>query len=782
MAIGEAFGAPGMEPRWTSSSKEGIGTAYHTASRIWFTLSHGVVNEIYFPCIDQPNTRDVQLLISDGETFVHEERKDLQTEMRYPEKNVLAYEIENKDKEGRYTICKTVICDPHLPVLAINHQLKVHDENLRGKLKVYLLIAPHLRGQGWGNHAHVIDRHGSHILHAEREKLHLVCGAQPAFGTASAGFVGASDGFQDLIKHHKMEWAFEKAENGNVALTAEILPDENGRFFVSIGFGESISSALTAMEQTLARPFQKVFFRYVKQWRRMGHHHGEDPEHYRQTSDGGSLYRLSRCVLQAHEDKLYHGSLIASLSIPWGDAKNDDDLGGYHLVWPRDVLHSASAMLVSGQTDLPLRTLIYFSCIQREDGSMPQNCWIDGTEYWQGRQLDETAAPVLLARRLANVGALQEFDPWVTATRAVAHLMLCGPWTGQERWEEASGYSPSTIAEILAAVVSLSIFAKERGEEKTQAFLWEYADWLHGNLAAWLCTKKGTLDEEIPCHFVRIVPQAEDLSGPAGNPEDLSFQIANGGGTHRASDIVDGGFLNLVRYGFLAPDDPLVVDSLKLIDRELKVDFAEGSCWRRYQFDGYGSQIDGSAFDGTGYGGCWPLLTGERGHYELAAGRDPQPFLRAMENFANEGGMFPEQIWPLADVGNLKRGKPAGSAMPLCWAHAEYISLVHSCHQGFPVDRLEEAWERYVENPAPEVKTVFWSLAHRTPKISTKNRLCLLLDSEKRVHWRAEGEGFASKAAEHFFANLHVVDLGTLEHTIEFSLDGRDEWFRIEVE
>jgi Glucodextranase, domain N len=67
-----AFGTPGIEPRWTSSAKEGVGTAYHTSCRLWFTISHGIVNEIYYPRVDQPNTRDFQFLISDGETFCHE--------------------------------------------------------------------------------------------------------------------------------------------------------------------------------------------------------------------------------------------------------------------------------------------------------------------------------------------------------------------------------------------------------------------------------------------------------------------------------------------------------------------------------------------------------------------------------------------------------------------------------------------------------------------------------------------------------------------------------------
>ncbi len=780
---GTAFGAPGMPARWTSSSKEGVGTAYHTASRLWFTLSHGVVNEIYYPTIDQPNTRDIQLLITDGESFVHEERRDLNHVITYPEKGVLAYDVVNSAPDGRYEIHKTIISGPYLPVLLIEHQLVVHDDSLRGKLRLYLLIAPHLKGKGNGNNADVIDLAGNPVLHAWRDDYHLACSASPPLARASAGYVGTSDGYQDVTRHHRMEWSFREAPDGNVALTAEVQPDKDGKFTVAIGFGGSLSSAITPMAQVLAEPFPNQFSRFVKQWSRMRHELDEDDGLTCHTGDSGSLYRLSRCILQAHEDKLYQGSLIASMSIPWGGAKGDEDLGGYHLVWPRDMLHSASALLWSGNHDLPLRALIYLTCIQRDNGSMPQNCWIDGSAYWTGRQLDETAAPVILAHRLLIADALCGFDPWVMVLRAVSYLMLHGPSTGQERWEENSGYSPSTLATVLAAVTAAAIFAEKRGETAIQELLLDYADWMHGNLEDWTCTRVGTLDPKIPRHFVRIVPCAADSSGPAGPPEDLTIELANGGGNHRASDILDAGFLNLVRYGFLAADDTLITDSLKLIDRELKVDFDGGPCWRRYEFDGYGPHTDGSAFDGGGYGGCWPLLTGERGHHELAAGRDPLPYLLAMETFANDGGMIPEQIWPLENTGPLKKGEPSGSAMPLCWAHAEYITLIHSRHVGHPLDRISEAYQRYVENPEDGKTTAnFWSLEHRTPVIRTGMRLVLLLDGAATIHWRnSESDAWQEINPSPTFENLHTVSWDKVDASLEFRIGEDANLHRIEV-
>ena len=126
-----AFGAPGIEPRWTSSAKEGVGTAYHTSCRLWFTLSHGIVNEIYYPHVDQPNTRDFQFLISDGETFCHEEKRDLNHEIEYPARDCLFFRLTNSEPDGRYCLVKDVLTDPHRSVLLVHTKLEISDQSLR---------------------------------------------------------------------------------------------------------------------------------------------------------------------------------------------------------------------------------------------------------------------------------------------------------------------------------------------------------------------------------------------------------------------------------------------------------------------------------------------------------------------------------------------------------------------------------------------------------------------------------------------------------------------------
>jgi glucoamylase len=454
------------------------------------------------------------------------------------------------------------------------------------------------------------------------------------------------------------------------------------------------------------------------------------------TSDGGGMYRLSRCVLLAHEDKVFQGAIVASMSIPWGETKGDSDLGGYHLVWTRDLVHSATALLATGQTSTPLRALIWLAAIQRPDGGFPQNSWIDGTAYWSGLQLDQIAFPILLAWRLHKQDALGLFNPRVMIVRAAADLILQGPVTSQDRWEENAGYSPSTLATVIAALVCAADWAKEYGKTGVADFIFAYADWLAAHLEEWTVTTRGELAEGFPRHYIRINPTDPGNPDPHADPNTTMIQIANGGGLHPARNVVSGDFLHLVRFGIRDPNDPIICDSIEVIDRVLKHDLPQGPGWRRYNHDGYGQKDDGSAFDGTGVGRCWPILTGERGHYELAAERDPKPFIAAIEGFSNQGGMLTEQLWDgpdLPDV-HMKRGCPTGAAMPLCWSHAEYVALVRSRHDGVCFDRVESAFRRYVLDPSPS-RYEIWSLRYPIQRVHRGKILRMILAAAATIVW-----------------------------------------------
>jgi glucoamylase len=730
-----AFGAPGIEPRWTSSAKEGIGTAYHTSCRLWFTLSHGIINEIYYPRVDQPNTRDFQFLISDGESFCHEEKRDLNHLVQYPERDCLLYRLTNSEPAGRYRIIKHVLTDPHRSVLLVHTRIEIMDESLRDKLRIYSLLAPH----GAANSAHCFEIGASALMHAQRANVHLVTGCTSGFVRRSVGYVGASDGWQDLRDNFKMDWEFRKAEKGNVALTAEIQLPANGEFTVAVACGGSYPSTAAKLLQSLAEPFESHRERYVRQWQRAVINPKFDCS--KDTGDGGGIYRLSRCVLLAHEDKVFQGAIVASMSIPWGENKGPDaDLGGYHLVWTRDLVQSATALLATGQTATPFRALVWLAALQQKDGSFPQNSWIDGSGYWSGLQLDEIAAPMLLAWRLSRSGAaLGLFDPTLMILRAARYLILQGPVTGQERWEENAGYSPSTLATVIAGLVCAAASAKERGETSLADFIFAYADWLSSHLEEWTVTTKGELVKEFPRHYIRINPTDPLTPDPHADPNTTCIEVTNGGGLHPARNVVGGDFLHLVRFGIRGANDPIVRDSIEVIDQVLKYDLPQGPCWCRYNHDGYGEKEDGRPFDGTGVGRCWPILTGERGHYELAAGRDPMPFIKSMESFASHGGMIPEQLWNGDDSASqgFKRGSPTGAAMPLCWSHAEYIALVRSRHEGACFDRVEPAFERYVVKPVKSQHEI-WSVRHPLRQMARGKILRIVLAADARIVWSVD--------------------------------------------
>jgi glucoamylase len=699
---GPAFGAPGVEPRWTSSEKDAVSTAYAASSRVWFTISHGTLNEIYYPTIDRPQTRDMELMFSDGETFFHEEKRDLAYDFHYIDSSAPAVRVTASDTEGRYTVTKEFISDPHRPVVLMNVKIS-GDEAILSRLKCYALLAPHLNGGGAGNSARSVDVAGRRCLLAWKGNTMVAMGADCGFTRSSCGYVGTSDGYQDLCTDMHMTWQFGEALDGNIAVMGEIDVAANREFTIAISFGDGSHAAISQMMQTLATPYKEHLERFLLQWTRSISQQ-RLPAIARvsaEARDGGRLMHISHNVLLTHEDKTYSGAFIASASIPWGASKGDTDLGGYHLVWTRDMAQTATAMLATGRTDTAMRALVYLACTQRTDGSFAQNFWIDGTPYWTGIQLDEVAFPIMLAWRLWKQGGLGDFDIFPFVERAAAFLVRYAPVTQQERWEETAGYSPSTLAAVISALVCAADIARARQSTELASYLESYADWIEAHLDEWTTTTEGVLHPDIKYHYMRIRPPAEGepfYNGqlPAGwihvNNREPGEQC-----DFEARQVIDAGFLELVRYGIRRADDPLIIDSLKVVDYCLKIETPFGDCWRRYNHDGYGQKKDGDAYNGSGQGRAWPILTGERAHYELAAGHDCSAHIKAIEQFSSTGGMLPEQIWDYSDIPakGMYLGRPAGSAQPLVWAHAEYLKLLRSSADGRVFDRISVVESRY---------------------------------------------------------------------------------------
>ncbi|MDR3773441.1 MAG: glycoside hydrolase family 15 protein [Terracidiphilus sp.] len=751
---GEAFGAPGMEPRWTSSVKDAVGTAYAASSRIWFTCSHGILNEIYHPTIDRAQVRDMEFLVTDGETFVHEEKRDLRSTFEYLHPEALGVRYTNRDPEGRYTLTKEIICDPHHAVI-LNHVRIEGDAELLPRLKVYALLAPHLDGGGAGNSARAVDFAGHKALLAWKNDWSLAMGASCGFSRVSCGFVGASDGWRDLKDNFRMDWEFGSATGGNIALMGELDLEGVGtvkaartdgaiEFTLAFGIGEGHHTAAQKTMSSLATPFAENRDRFIKQWLRAA-----NPQWLAASSgDGGKLMAASHNVLLAHEDKTYSGAFVASASIPWGQAKSDDDLGGYHLVWTRDMVQTATAMLACGRAETARRALVYLACTQQPDGGFAQNFWIDGTPYWSGLQLDEVAFPIMLAWRLWKADAVGELQIFSFVERAAGFLVRHAPITHQERWEENAGYSPSTLAAVISGLICAAQIARAHDAVELAVFLEEYADWIEKHLEDWTVTNEGVLHPEVKRHYMRIRPPegGEAYACESCGSETIRLQNRPPGTRveFEAREIVDAGFLELVRYGVRRAGDPLMVDSLKVVDAVLKRDLPQGPGWLRYNWDGYGDRPDGGPFQGWGKGRVWPLLTGERAHYELAAGQDIGELIKTYERFATCGQMMPEQVWDEADLPgtSLQLGQPAGSAVPLVWAHAEYLKLLRSAMDGKVFDRIDPVYERYSEpGGRKRVRGDLEIYSRRRPiqKIAAGETLRILDERRFELVWSADG-------------------------------------------
>jgi len=468
-------------------------------------------------------------------------------------------------------------------------------------------------------------------------------------------------------------------------------------------------------------------------------------------------------LLLAHEDKSYPGAMIAALSIPWGSSKGDEERGGYHLVWTRDLVQSATALLAAGDLATPLRVLVYLAVSQRPDGGFFQNFWIDGRPYWEGVQLDEVSFPLVLAWRLHQAHALGGFDPAAMAAAACGFLMREGPVTAQDRWEEASGLSPSTLAINIAGLICAAELMAAAGDVETAGFVRDYADFLESHVEQWTVTTQGSLHPDVPRHYIRINPNADGRENPDTGTLILANQAPGAPFAYPAKEIVDAGFLELVRYGVRDAHDPIVVESLRVIDAVLRRDLPPGPAWCRYNHDGYGQRADGTSYKGWGVGRRWPLLTGERGHYELAAGGDAHPYLRAMQAFAVGIGLIPEQVWDERAIPSklLTPGGPTGAAIPLAWAHAEYIKLVRSIADGRVFDMVDPVRARYTGASQATAATLeVWSRKRPVRMIDKGSRLRVIDPAPFTVTWSsADGQRHDDHARERPPLNLWSADI-----------------------
>ncbi len=692
-AAGAAPGGPGQPSAFTPAGKTGWGTAREAASQAWFTLQGGRMSETYHPDLSTPASRETQLVVTDGHTFA-ERMSDVPTRTELPEPGVPAYRQISTGRGWQAVV--RYATDPRRASVLMDVEVR----SATGRpLRVYVLHDPALSGDGDDDRAY--PRAGALVAQDARSAVALL--ARDGFAESTVGYLGVNDGWTQLSAGRgTLTNRYATAGPGNVVQLGRLRVDGLARRHqtVVLGYGADATEALRAARGSLRTGFARIAAAYADGWRRYLATLDRPPASL-PAGRARDLYTASVVALAACEDKRHPGAFVASPSMPWGFGfdRQFGATGPYHLVWPRDLYHIATGLLAAGDRAAAGRALDHLLGIQQPDGHWAQNTTVGGTPFWNSVQLDETAAPMLLAWLLrrhdtATLDRLRRGADFILGYRLDGHA---APYTQQERWEEQSGYSPSTIASVVAGLVCLADLLRRAGRGGEAGAYLAAADSWQRSVEGWTVTRTGPYSTRP--YYLRLT---KDGDPDAGTTYDLGN---NNPAPVDQRAVVDAGFLELVRLGLKDAADPVVRDSLAVVDRQLSVLTAAGRHWHRYSGDGYGEQADGGPWDVNRpdvhrtYGRLWPLFCGERGEYELIGGdrRAAEGRLADMAATAGETLLMPEQVWDdRPPAGRVSPGTPSTSATPLAWTHAQYLRLARSVERGTPVEYPTVVAERYL--------------------------------------------------------------------------------------
>jgi glucoamylase len=725
-----APGAPGSPSVWSNASKSMLGTSATDTSRVYFTGYRGIISEVFYPVVDTVNTVDLQFLVGDvTKTFVDEEKLQPYTVTR-PDTKALLFQAVTGNAGHNWSITKRIFTDPARNTLVQRVTFNALGGKLVKDFNLYVLHNPSMDNSGAGDTSQTLSSGGRTMMVASQNNRASALAISTNWklnGTTpmvSHGFVGTSDGYTDLLggaSDKTMNWTYDSATNGNVAQMGLVdfanSTATSFSFDMALGFGTTTADAMTAAVGTLGGNVATTETNYKTEWNTYAN---------ALSTQGGladAQYYLAAMSLKSIQDKS-NGAMVAGLGTPWGETNGDANPVGYHLIWPRDLFKFANALVTAGDSATANKTVDYLFNIQMQTsdcgiaeynaagcaqgysrvGRFPQNSWVSGFQYWQGTQMDEAAMPIILAERL------NRNDLWLKIRQAADFLAATGPFTHQERWEENSGYSPSTIAAEVAGLVSAAKMARTAGDTARAKNYLSKADQWQRQVASWTFTTNGPIGDGK--YYMRLNP---NKNSPNPNAAD-TYTIGNGGGTRDQRTVIDGGFLELVRLGVKDANDSGILDTLPEYDSTIKQTIVgKGPAWFRYNFDGYGEKNTGANYDGTGVGRLWPIFTAERGMYEIAKagniGSTGNSYLTALRAFSTPEGMVPEQVWnntatlyggwQVTTPAPYVPGTPSKSIAPLSWAMGEYINLMASISQNKIADVPVATCARYSNCLAP---------------------------------------------------------------------------------
>ncbi|MFY9932096.1 MAG: glycoside hydrolase family 15 protein [Streptosporangiaceae bacterium] len=752
---GSAPGGPGAQSYLDEARKDCFGTARNTTSKVWFTVADGVLSDVYYPSIESSDVKTVQFIVTDGKTFADLQERDMTYTVSSPDRSGMVCQVTSTDARHGFQLVTDYLTDPARDSVVMRSRLVPLPGGRADfrNLKVYTRYNPHIDNTGGGGSAN----EGANNASVDPATTALVAtdthpatgpgpfaatvygalsGSRP-FLSASAGFAGtASDGLSQLDASYRLAHQYQSADDGNVALTAQVNAAPGQPFTLALGFGSSAAAAIGAAGASAAQPYPVTLARYVTGW-----HAYDDTLHPPPaalpgvSAAQGSQYWLSANVLKADEDKTYPGAFVASPTDPWGQsvpATTTHPGWTYREVFTRDSYETFTGLLADGDL-ASARAMVEFlyDRAQQANGSFPRDSLLNGAvapDTFGLVEIDEDAYPLLMAWEAGFAGDVAFYRDHIRpdADFVVDH----GPAYGVERWEEHPGFSPSTIAAEIAGLAAASHLAQAAGDPARARLYLATADYYQRNVQRWTVTTTGPY---APRYFVRL--------SPTGNPNTReTYDLGNGSLSNvDQRDVLDAGFLELARLGELPAGNPVVQESLAVVDSALESQTASGPGWHRYgvkagllgqapgSTDGYGdcyvpdptscSPTGAPWFPtATGSGHPWPLLDGERAEQDLQSGdvTAATSLAVATQQMSSGLGLVPEQAWEDPDVpaspygSNPKtasigftNGKAAGSASPLIWAQAQYLRLVLDLGAGHLLDQPAITRARYVTSGPP---------------------------------------------------------------------------------
>ncbi|MDH6115273.1 glucoamylase [Kitasatospora sp. MAP12-15] len=685
-AAATAPGGPGVNAVWNEPHVQGFADAIQANSKVWYSLGDGQLENVMYPQVDNPDTFGLQYYVTDGSTFTDNEVANTSHAISLVDPTSLEWKQTNTAANGKYTITKSYVADPARSVVLINTTFT----NLSSSpLYLYAQYSPALNNDGMGNSGGT-DASGD--LTASNGSVASAMAASTGFTATNTGYAGtASDGASLLVANRNLSTAYSGVSAaGHLTQTGQVPVAAGGStaFTLALGFDTTTGAAVSDATASLSGGFAAAETSFQSGW-----HSWLAGLHAAPASVTGNAkllqqYDVSLMEVKADEDKNYVGGFVAAPNTPWGAGVLANSAGqhGYHLVWTRDEFQMASTLLAAGDSTDANDALSYILGYEEtSSGYVKQNSWLNGTQVWGGTQLDQVAFPAILAYQLGRTDAAT----WAKIKTLADYLVANGPRTGQERWEENGGYSPSTMAAEVAGLVCAANLATANGDSTDAAGYLKTADTFQAAVDADTYTTSGPIGNG--SYYVRITPN--------GNPNASdTVNIANGGGSFDQRAIVDQGFLELSRLGVKPPGSAQITNSLAAVDSTIRTVIpGYGTYFNRYNHDGYGETSTGADYTGAGVGRPWPVLSGERGEYDVQVGNttDADAMLSSMANAANAGYQISEQIWPTASADGFTQGQPDNSSTPLMWAMAQYVRLAIDISAGRTVETPAVVAQRY---------------------------------------------------------------------------------------